>query len=272
MKILNGKKLADRVFGKIKKEIKDSRFKLRLAIIQIGENPVSEIFIKQKKRACELVGINFQLYKFQKKISQKRLKKETQKICQNPRNSGIIVQLPLPKNLDTDEILNLIPLKKDIDVLSAESLGKFYQGTLPILPPVVCAVSYLLKTSKIKIKGKNIVLVGAGRLVGQPLALWILKEKGTLSVVNEFTEDSPPLMKKADILISGVGKPNLINGKMVKNGAIVIDAGTSYKKGKLVGDVDFKSCSKKASYITPVPGGVGPLTVACLLENLTKII
>ena len=272
MKILNGKKLADRVFGKIKKEIKDSRFKLRLAIIQIGENPVSEIFIKQKKRACELVGINFQLYKFQKRISQTKLKKEIQRISREKKNSGIIIQLPLPQNFDTDEILNLIPSQKDVDVLSVESLGKFYQGKLEILPPVVCAISHLLKDYNVKIKGKNVVLVGAGKLVGKPLNLWILGEKGTLTIINEFTEDSPPLMKKADILISGVGKPNLINGKMVKNGAIVIDAGTSYKKGKLVGDVDFKSCSKKASYITPVPGGVGPLTVACLLENLTKII
>ncbi len=128
-----------------------------------------------------------------------------------------------------------------------------------------------MKNYKIKLKGKNIVIVGAGRLVGFPLAIQLLKEKATLSVLNEFTKDTPFFTRKADILISGVGKPNLIESDMVKNGVIVIDAGTSIKKGKLVGDVNFKFVSKKASFITPVPGGVGPMTVACLLENLVKL-
>lgn len=270
-KILNGKKLAEKILERVRKEIKKSHLKLRLTIIQVGENPVSEIFIRQKKKACEKVGIYFRLYKFEQKIAQKKLKTEVEKIVKNPRNSGAIIQLPLPKNRDADEILNLIPSEKDIDVLSTESLGKFYQGTLPISPPVVGAVSHLLKTYKIKIKGKNVVLVGAGRLVGQPLASWVLREKGILTVVNEFTKNISSFTQKADILISGVGKSNLIQGKMVKKGVIVIDCGSAYYKGKLAGDVDFKSVSKKASYITPVPGGVGPLTVACLIENLVRL-
>ena len=269
--ILNGKKLAERILEKTKREIKKSNLKLRLAIVQIGKNPVSQIFIRQKEKACKRVGIDFQLYKFQKKISQTRLEKEIKKIVQNQRNSGIIIQLPLPKNRDEDEILNLIPVEKDIDVLSEESLGKFYQGKLPILPPVVGAVSHLLKNYKIKIKGKNVVLVGTGKLVGKPLVLWILKEKGTLTIINEFTENSSPLTKKADILISGVGKPSLIQKNMVKKGAVVIDCGSAYQKGKLRGDVDFQNVSKKAGSITPVPGGVGPLTVASLLENLLEL-
>jgi len=130
---------------------------------------------------------------------------------------------------------------------------------------------YLFKNYKIELKGKNVVIVGAGRLIGNPLALRLLQEKATVSVLNEFTKDAPSFTKKADILISGVGKPNLITGGMVKKGVMVIDAGTSIKKGKLMGDVDFKSVSKKASYITPVPGGVGPMTVACLIENLVKL-
>lgn len=270
-KILDGKRLSEHILEQIKKDIRKSRLKLRLAIVQVGENPASEAFIKQKKKACEKVGIDFKLYKFQKKISQTKLKKEVENIVDNPKNSGVIIQLPLPKNIETEEILKLIPFKKDIDVLSKESLGKFRQEKLSILPPVAGAVYYLFKNYKIKVKGKNVVLVGAGRLIGQPLTLWILREKGILTMVNKFTKNIPFFTQKADILISGAGKPKLIKGKMVKKGVIVIDYGSAHYKGKLVGDVDFKSVSKKASYITPVPGGMGPLTVACLLENLTKI-
>jgi methylenetetrahydrofolate dehydrogenase (NADP+)/methenyltetrahydrofolate cyclohydrolase len=283
MRILNGKRLSERILQKIKREIKKSNLKLRLAVVQVGENPVSQIFINQKKKACRLVGIDFKLYCFDGKISPQKLKKEIKKIVRNPVNSGIIIQLPLPEKFLPEEFLNLIPREKDTDVLSEESLGKFYQGTLKILPPTVNGILCLLKNYKIELKGKDVVIIGAGRLVGFPLAIQLLKEKATLSVLNEFTKDTPFFIKKADILISGVGKPNLIKGKMVKKGVVIIDAGTSIKKGKLrrdssgvlrdrlVGDVDFEEVSKKASYITPVPGGVGPLTVACLLENLVKL-
>jgi len=271
MKILNGKKLSEKILANLKKEIKKSKLKLRLAVVQVGENPVTQIFINQKKKACEKTGINFKLFKFPAKISVLELKKEIVKIVQNPANSGIIIQLPLPKKFLPEEFLNLVPEEKDIDVLSEGSLGKFYQGTLKILPPTVQGILYLLKNYKIELRGKDVVIVGAGRLVGFPLAIQLLKEKATVSVLNEFTRDTPFFTKKADILVSGVGWPNLIKGNMVKEGVIIIDAGTSMKRGKLVGDVDFKSVSKKASYITPVPGGVGPMTVTCLLENLVKL-
>lgn len=271
MKILNGKKLSEKILANLKREIKKSNLKLRLAVVQVGENSVSQIFINQKKKACKLVGIDFRLYRFDEKINPQGLKKEIEKIVRNPANSGIIIQLPLPKKFLPEEFLNLIPEKKDIDVLSEKNLGEFYQGILPILPPTVSGILSLLKNYKIELKGKDVVVIGAGRLVGFPLAIQLLKEKATLSVLNEFTKDAPSFIKKANILISGVGKPNLIKGKMVKKGVVIIDAGSAMKKGKLVGDVDFKEISKKASYITPVPGGVGPLTVAYLLENLVKL-
>ena len=233
------------------------------------------------------------MFKFPAKISVLEFKKEIEKVIKSPVNSGVIIQLPLPrttfqekslteratqkvvrglpKKFLAEEFLNLIPEEKDVDVLSEKSLGKFYQGTLKILPPTVNGILYLLKSYKIGSIGKNVVIVGAGRLVGFPLATQLLKEKATLSVLNEWTRDASSFTKKADILISGVGKPNLIKGNVVKKGGVVIDAGTSMKKGKLIGDVDFKSVSEKASYITPVPGGVGPLTIACLLENLVKL-
>lgn len=271
MKILDGKKLAQEILENLKKEIKRRKLKMRIAVIQVGENPVSQIFINQKKKACQRVGIDFKLYQFKERISIQLLKKEIAKITNNPNNSGIIIQLPLPKKVNIQEILNIIPKEKDVDVLSEVSLGKFYTATLPILPPTVSGISYLLRKYRIKLKGRHVVVVGVGRLVGNPLALWLLHEKATVSTVNEFTKEVSFLTKKADILVVGVGKPNLIQINMVKEGVIVFDAGCSIKRGRLVGDVDFKNVSKKASYITPVPGGIGPMTVACLLENLVKL-
>ncbi|HDZ54159.1 MAG TPA: bifunctional 5,10-methylenetetrahydrofolate dehydrogenase/5,10-methenyltetrahydrofolate cyclohydrolase [Candidatus Nealsonbacteria bacterium] len=270
-KILDGKKLAGKISDVLRKEIKKSNLRLRLAVVLVGEEPVSKIFISQKKKFCENTGVNFRLYNFPKKISQNRLQKEVRRISKNSKNSGVIIQLPLPKNIDTNKVLNLIPSRKDVDVLSTESLGRFYQGTSKILPPVVKAISYLFTIYNLRIKRKNVVLIGSGKLTGLPLTLWILKKGGTLTVINKFTPNISSFTKKADILISGVGKSNLITAKMTKRGVIVIDCGSSYLEGKLVGDVDFKSVSKKTSYITPVPGGVGPLTVAFVIKNLVNL-
>jgi methylenetetrahydrofolate dehydrogenase (NADP+)/methenyltetrahydrofolate cyclohydrolase len=243
-----------------------------LAVILVGSGKISRIFIHGIEKDSQAVGISFKLFKLPAKISCQKLKKEIEKIAKNPQNSGAVIQMPLPRKLGRPEqFLNLIPEEKDINVLSEKSLGKFCQGTLKILPPTVEGILELLKNYKIKILGKDIVIVGVGRLVGFPLAIQLLKERATVSVLNEFTKDTSSFIKKADILISGVGSPNLIKGNMIEKGAVVIDAGTSIKKGKLVGDVDFKSVSKKASFLTPVPGGVGPMTVACLLNNLVKL-
>ena len=271
MILLNGKKLSEEILKKVEKEIKKRRLKLSLVVIQAGKNQVSRIFINQKKQACEKAGINFKLFEFPAEIKKPDLKKEIKIICKEIKNSGVIIQLPMPKKFLPEDFLNLIPREKDIDVLSEDSLGSFYQGALKILPPTVQGILYFLKKYKIGLKGKDIVVIGAGRLVGFPLAVQLLKEKATVSVLNEFTRDAKFFTKKADILVSGVGKPNLIKENMVKKGAVIIDAGTSLRGEKLFGDADFKSVSKKASHITPVPGGLGPMTVACLLENLVQL-
>ena len=156
MKLLNGKKLSEKILINLKREIKKSKLKLGLAVVQVGENPISQIFINQKKKACEKVGINFKLFKFPVKISKRKLKKRIKVIIENTTNSGVIIQLPLPKRFLPEEFLNLIPEKKDIDVLSQESLGKFYQGNLKILPPTVNGILYLFKDYKIKLKGKTL--------------------------------------------------------------------------------------------------------------------
>ena len=270
MKILDGKKLSEKILQELKKEVNRKRLRLTLGVNLVGDDKVSESFISQKKKACEKIGINFRLFKFPSTINPSGLKKEIGKIAKK-KNFGIIIQLPLPKKFIPGEFLRLIPERKDIDVLSEESLGKFFQGTLPIRPPTVAGILAILKEYKINTRGKNIIIIGAGKLVGFPLAVQLLKEKATLSVLEKFTKDTPFFLEKADIIISGVGKPNLVKGSMVKKGVIVVDAGSSWKAGKVIGDVDFKTVSKKASYISPVPGGVGPLTVAFLLKNLIKI-
>ncbi len=271
MRILDGKKLSEKILKNLRREIERLKLKLTLGIIQVGENKVSEVYINSKKRASQKIGIGFQVFKFPEDIGKEKLKKEIEKIVNSPSISGVIIQLPMPKEYSPEEFLNLIPSEKDIDLLSEKSLGKFYQGKSKILPPTVSGILKLLKSGKVKLKGKNVVIFGAGRLVGFPLSLVLVREKATVSVLNEFTKDVSYFTQKADIIISGVGKPNLVRGEMVKRGVVIIDAGTSKVKGKLVGDVDFKSVSKKASLITPVPGGVGPMTVASLLENLVKL-
>ena len=273
MILLEGKKIADKILENLKKEVRKNNLSLKLVAILVGKNSASEIFIRQKEKACQKVGINFELIKFSENISFNKLKNEIEKICKNNLNSGIIIQLPLPKKFKDkeQELLNIIPPLKDVDVLSETNLGKFYTGSLKILPPTVNAVFYLFKKYKITLKGKKILIIGSGKLVGFPLSIWLLQKKATISVINEFTKSISYFTKNADIIISGVGKAELIKGYMVKNGVTIIDIGTSFKNKKIIGDADIKSVSKKVKFITPTPHGVGPLTVACLIENLIEL-
>lgn len=294
MQILNGKKIADNVLDELSRRIKKRRLKLKLAAVLVAKNPASLSFVGRKKQACEKVGVDFALYRFSINISQKILEKQVRKIAKNLAISGIIIQLPLPKSIDTDSILNLVPLEKDVDCLGRNYQNEFEVGKIKILPPVVGAIKKIFQAYKIKTQGKKVLIIGKGRLVGQPLITWLSKtaeraeETGFPSflrvlVADKATRDLARLCQQADIIISGVGKPGLIRGEMIKKGAVIIDVGSSKKAGKggsranaslppkIVGDVDFESCAKKAGAISPVPGGVGPLTVACLLENLVKL-
>ena len=267
-KILQGEAIAKRILEDLKRKVKP---KLKLAVIQVGNNPVSEKYIQKKQEAAKSIGVDLRLYKFPQNVSQEELKIQVQAIGSDKEVSGMIVQLPLPKHLDTQEILDAIPLEKDVDVLSSASFGLFALGKSSVLPPTVGAVSLLLKEHHMDIKGKNIVIVGAGRLVGLPLTIWCIHQGATVTVANEYTKDLPSLTKKAEILISGVGRAGLIKGDMVQTGAVVIDAGTSVEGEHTLGDVDFESVAKKAGFLTPVPGGVGPLTVVYLLRNLIEL-
>ena len=276
-KILDGKKIAEEILEDLKKN--SPLKKVTLAIVQVGDNRVSETYIKEKQKIGTHVGVMVQVFRFPADITQKKLEQEVVSIGEDQEIAGLLVQLPLPKHMDMQGILDYIPIEKDVDVLSSEAFGRFTLGTSSILPPTVGAVSTLLKSHKIAIKGRNVVIVGAGRLVGLPLAIWFMQERATVSVANEHTKELSRLTRQADILVSGVGKTGLIRGDMVKRGVVVVDAGTSVEQSpstklrvnKIKGDVDFESVSKKASFITPVPGGVGPLTVACLLRNVLTV-
>lgn len=262
MILLNGRKIADRILEDLKKEIKSRQLNCKLAVVWVGNDAASKIYIREKGEAAKRIGAGFEFYHFKENISSAKLKKEIENIVKNPENSGVIIQLPLPQNKDTNKFLNLVPENKDIDVLSEIGFEKFSKGKLDIMPPTIGGISALLREYKIFLRGKNVVIVGAGRLVGKPLAAWMRMQNIDFAVLDRRTEDLAYFTKKADVLISGVGKKNLIKGDMVQSGAIAIDVG---------GDMDFKSVSKKAGFMTPVFGGVGPLTVACLLSNLVKL-
>lgn len=269
MKLLLGEKIANSIKLRLKKEVNEKNIKLTLAVVLVGNDYASKVFVAKKEQFCKDIGLNFKLFQFKKDINFEELKKEVNRISLN--SSGVVIQLPLPLKEKTQEILNLIPIEKDIDVLSENSLGRFHTGSIGVLPPVVGSINHIFKKYKISLKEKSVLLVGAGRLVGFPLAIWLLKNMATVSVVNKSTKDISSFTKKADIIISGAGKPGLIKGPMIKKGAVVIDAGSGFMQGKIKGDVNFDSVAKKAGYLSPVPGGVGPLTVACLFENLIKL-
>ncbi|MEA3344336.1 MAG: bifunctional 5,10-methylenetetrahydrofolate dehydrogenase/5,10-methenyltetrahydrofolate cyclohydrolase, partial [Patescibacteria group bacterium] len=254
MKTLDGRKLSKKILKNLEIEIKAKKLKLKLAVILVGKDRVSEIFTLEKQKACEKIGIDFKLFRFSSKIKLVEFKKEIKKIANNHFISGIVIQLPLPKHLDSQEVFNLIPFKKDIDILSELGIGKFYTGMSPIIPPTVQGINHLFKEYRIPLKGKNIVVVGKGRLVGCPSVLWLLKQKSTVIAVDKFVKDISFFTKNADIIISGTGNPNLITNKMIKKGVVLIDAGTCQQGDKLMGDIDTKSVSKKANYISPVPG------------------
>jgi methylenetetrahydrofolate dehydrogenase (NADP+)/methenyltetrahydrofolate cyclohydrolase len=260
--ILDGKKLAEEILDELRKKIKKLS-PIRLAVVLVGDNPASLNFIKQKQKAAIKIGVDFGLYKFKKNIKEDSLIKELNKVIKNRTNNGIVIQLPLPKHLDVQKILNIIPQEKDVDALSVDNYL--------VEPPAASGIIKIIREYKIKIKNKRVVIVGKGRLVGGPLALMMEKNGGKTIVCDKNTKNLASQTIKADILISAAGKPHLIKENMVKKGAVVIDAGFSKVNNKLTGDVDFERVKKKTSYITPVPGGVGPLTVAMLFSNLIKL-
>lgn len=270
MELLDGKKLADEILSGLKEEVSKLNKKIKLGIVLVGDNTVSEKYIERKKKIGEGLGVEVRVYKYGADITTKKLREQIGVVCRVPNMGGVIVQLPLPEHINTQGVLDAVLPEKDVDVLGAKALGKFYVGKSSVMPPTVAGIIKLLEEYKIEVKGKTVAVVGQGRLVGKPATIVFEQMGATVLTINEFTENKEELIKKADIIVSGVGRPGLITKKMVKEGVVVIDAGTTAENGKLVGDVS-KDVAEVASYITPVPGGVGPMTVAMLFWNLVEL-
>ncbi|KKT57211.1 MAG: Bifunctional protein FolD [Candidatus Giovannonibacteria bacterium GW2011_GWC2_44_9] len=270
MPIIDGKKLAEEIKAELKTEVLGLNKKIRLAVIKVGKNPVTEKFLEQKKKFGEAVGIDVRIYDLQETISTNQLREKLAEIVHIKENTGVIIQLPLPKQINTQYILDGIIPEKDPDMLSSKSVGLFSSGRSKILPPVVGAIKYIFDKNNVDAKGKNVTVLGAGRLVGKPVAVWLMNQGAAVTIIDENTADPTVHTIDADIIISGVGEPNLITADMVKDNAVVIDCGTSEAGGKIVGDIDPR-VADKASLFSPVPGGIGPLTVSMLFKNLAEL-
>lgn len=271
MMLLDGKKLSQKLLEELKREVLSMKKKLRLAIVVVGNDSATLKFIERKKKAATLIGVDVRMYLFDDAITTNELRRRIAEIVHEEKNTGVIIQMPLPHHINAQYVLNAVMPEKDVDVLSARAVGNIAVGKSLVLPPVVGAIKMFFEEYGIAYQSKHIVVVGAGRLVGKPTSIWLLNAGAAFSVVRSSTPDISEFTKKADIIISGVGKPNLITGDMVKDGVIVVDVGLSEIGGKLVGDSDFDSVSKRAAYSTPVPGGVGPLAVAMIFKNLVTL-
>ncbi len=270
--IFDGRKLAREILTEIKKETAGWKSKPTVAVFSLGEKSDNSSYIKQKKETALELGFGFKHFHFDLPLTTSKVGDELNKLSKREDINGIVVQLPLPHNVK-HSVFNIIPPEKDVDLLSDRAVGSFFNGRSLIDPPTPAAIIYILEKSNVDFRGKTIAVFGFGRLVGRFLTPMLIGRGATVIIIEK---DTPPqaameFSLKADIIISAVGQPNLIKDNMVKDGAVVVDAGFSLIDNNIVGDVDFNSVKNKASLITPVPGGVGPLTVALLFKNVVKL-
>lgn len=272
-KLLDGKKLAaDRVMSLRRRvnELKRRRVVPGLAIIMVGSNPASQVYVRNKRLACEQVGIKFLLKRFKSVVSQAEITREIKKLNASRSIHGIILQLPVPKKFDPLQLILAIDPTKDVDGLHPVNLGLLALGCPLFLPATPKGILELLERYKVNLRGKQVTIVGFGQVVGMPLSLLLAQKRATVTIANSATHNLKSFTSNSDILIAAAGTPHLIKAAMVKRGAVVIDAGISKVGKRFVGDVDFNAVSRRASYITPVPGGVGPMTVSSLIANVVQ--
>ena len=273
-KILDGKATANDLLKDVTNKI--SKLKAKgivpgLAVILVGDNPASQVYVRNKRKKAEKLGINFVLKELPKDSTQEEVLQLVEQFNHDEKINGILVQSPLPKQIDEEKVIRMIDPKKDVDGLHSQNLGLLF-GNIKQYYPVACTpkgVITLLNKYQINVDGKNVVIVGRSKLVGKPLLALLNNLNATVTLAHSHTHNLEEITKKADILIATVGKIGVITADMVKDGAVVVDVGMNH--GKLVGDVDFDNVKEKASYITPVPGGVGPMTVATLMEQVVEL-
>jgi methylenetetrahydrofolate dehydrogenase (NADP+)/methenyltetrahydrofolate cyclohydrolase len=277
MKLLNGNKIAEKIFTGLKTEIsslKTGGSRPRLVVVLVGDNPSSVSYVEVKRKKSLGLGVDFDLRVFPKTISQDDLCEKVRELNHSEGTSGIIIQLPLPSGLAKQKVLDCVAPELDVDGLTSASQAGLKSGRAVFVPPTPAAILEILSTYRIALSKRKVVIVGSGALVGKPLAEILVHRGVDVAVASQSTADLKALTATADVLISGVGKPKLITAEMVKPGATVIDAGTTFVKKDsrkvLCGDVDFEAVSRIAGALTPVPGGVGPVTVAMLYKNLVE--
>ncbi|MBQ7340137.1 MAG: bifunctional methylenetetrahydrofolate dehydrogenase/methenyltetrahydrofolate cyclohydrolase FolD [Clostridia bacterium] len=273
-KIIDGKALSQSIKDQLKISVENFKNKynrdITLAVILVGENPASQVYVRNKIKACEYVGIKSLSYKLEETATEEEVIELTKSLSNDNKIDGILVQLPLPKHINEDMVLSCISPEKDVDGFTSINIGNLLLGKPCIVSCTPQGIITMLKSANIELTGKNAVVIGRSNIVGKPISLLLLKENCTVTICHSKTKDIEKICSNADILIAALGKTQFVKENMVKEGAVVIDVGINRTENGLKGDVDFDNVSKKTSYITPVPGGVGPMTIATLMENTYK--
>jgi len=270
MYILDGKELAKHIRTQVKLEAQTLPTPAKLLVILVGKDPASQIYVASKEKACKDAGIQTDTIILDENIPQKDIIMRIQEANEDPKIHGILVQLPLPKHLEEQVIINHIAPSKDVDGLTCVNQGRLLSNQKGIIPATPKGVMHLIDTYHLDLTGKNVVVIGRSNLVGKPLAILLMQRNATVTMAHSKTINLASILINADLICSAVGKPNFITADMIKPGAVVIDIGISRVFGKVVGDVDYEAVAPLCSYITPVPGGVGPMTIASLLENVLE--
>ncbi|MGN0465194.1 MAG: bifunctional methylenetetrahydrofolate dehydrogenase/methenyltetrahydrofolate cyclohydrolase FolD [Lachnospiraceae bacterium] len=272
--LIDGKKVSAALKEELKEQVanlKEQGITITLAVIQVGEDKASSVYVGNKQKACAYIGVESLAYHLEETVKEKELLDLIEKLNQDEAVNGILVQLPLPKHIDEDKVIKAISPAKDVDGFHPQSVGALSIGQKGFVSCTPAGIIELLKRYNIEISGKECVVIGRSNIVGKPMALLLLRENGTVTICHSRTKDLREVTKRADILIVAIGKPKFIDGSYIKEGAVVIDVGIHRNENnKLCGDVDFDSAKEKASYITPVPGGVGPMTIAMLMYNCVQ--
>lgn len=270
-KIIDGKMIAQDMREALRKRVESFASPPGLAVIIVGENPASKVYVRNKEKACIDAGIHSEVIALPEETTQEEMLERIEKLNANPAIHGILVQLPLPSHFDARRVLDSISPEKDVDGFHPCNVGALFLGNPGLQPCTPHGVMKMLERENVAIRGKHAVIVGASNIVGKPMAVMLLHQGATVTLCNSKTPDLGHHTRDADILVVAVGRPKLVTGGMIKEGAVVIDVGMNrLPDGKLAGDVDFESALRKAAMITPVPGGVGPMTIAMLLENTVE--
>lgn len=270
-KIIDGKAVSASVKEAVAKEaaaLKEKGILVGLAVVIVGNDPASRVYVNNKKKACAACGIESYEYALPEETTEEELLALVEKLNGDPAVNGILVQLPLPRQIDEHRIIEAISPKKDVDAFHAVNVGKIMIGDFDFLPCTPSGCMDLIDSTGVSVEGKRCVVIGRSNIVGKPMALLLLHRNGTVTICHSKTKNLKEICREADILVAAVGRPNFVTADMVKEGAVVIDVGMNrLENGKLCGDVDFEGVSKVAGWITPVPGGVGPMTIATLMRN-----